>query len=277
MGKKYEKRSTLFSRLRVIGGIVLGTVAISGIVAETNATNVVTMERPASQSRAGDIPRPMYGFGLGREVNQGPVQNVDVLQDIILKKMGKLTLYIPSGFIAPVDGYRRDYDLVELWALLPCFEPLDRDNASEFHKVILDRVIKIRITSGERLNVGQPMLNTLLQDSVKKTDQPQADDYVVFNRGFGSEDLFVFQPASSVLYLSCDVPTQYLRWPHCRTSKRIWQDTSLEYYFERKFMANDTDHGLKIDEGVASLLNGFLKPDGKAGQSIRGKHCDQSS
>ena len=215
MGKKYAKKGALFSLFCGIGVIVQGPVAISGIVADSNATNVVTTERPVGKSRAGDIPRPAYGFGLGREVNQGPVQNVDVEQDIVSKKMGKQILHIPSGFVAPADGYRRDYDLVQLWALLPCFEPLDRDNAAEFHKNTLDRIIKIRISSGEKLNDGQAMLDFLLKNSVIKMDQPSDNDYQIFDRGFGTADLFVFRKLSFNLYFDCNVPDQYLRWLVC--------------------------------------------------------------
>lgn len=193
------------------------------------------------------------------------------------KKMGKQILHIPSGFVAPADGYRRDYDLVQLWALLPCFEPLDRDNAAEFHKNTLDRIIKIRISSGEKLNDGQAMLDFLLKNSVIKMDQPSDNDYQIFDRGFGTADLFVFRKLSFNLYFDCNVPDQYLRWPQCHTSKRIWEDTRVEYHFERKFIAKNVNDGLMIDEGVSSLLNGFLEPNGKAGQSIRGKPCDQSS
>ena len=200
MGKKYAKKGALFSLFCGIGVIVQGPVAISGIVADSNATNVVTTEGRVGKSRAGDIPRPAYGFGLGREVNQGPVQNVDVEQDIILKKMGKQILHIPRGFIAPTDGYRRDFDYAEIWALLPCFEPLNPGNAAEFGKVTLDRVIRIRVTFGEKLDSGQEMLNVLLRNSVKKSNQASSGDFLVYNRGFGSEDLFVFTTISPVFY-----------------------------------------------------------------------------
>lgn len=272
-GKKYAKKGVVFSLFCMIGFIVQGPVAASGIVAGFSAGNGITMRGVTDRGQASEMPRLAFEFGLSPNFNQSPVQNVDVEQDIVSKKMGKQILHIPRGFIAPTDGYRRDYDLVQLWALLPCFEPLDRDNAAEFHKNTLDRMIKIRISSGEKLNDGQAALDFLLKNSVIKMDQPPDDSYQIFDRGFGTADLFVFRKPSFNLYFDCNVPDQYLRWPQCHTSRRIWEDTRVEYHFERKFIAKNVNDGLMIDEEVSELLNGFLSLNNEKKIKMRNEKC----
>ena len=119
---------------------------------------------------------------------------------IVTRKMGSLTLHIPKGYLAPMDGYNRGFDYVKIWAKLPCLLPESASNTSEFHKNTLGSILIATLGAGDTGLTGQELLNVRLKDWDTEQSAHEVGKFVAYRDRLISVDIFALERFSDIFF-----------------------------------------------------------------------------
>ena len=193
--------------------------------------------------------------------------------EVVVTQIGGHIFHIPQGYVSTFLGYA---GYVQIQTLLPCLLPETPENTAEFHTNTWGKRVIATLSKWDYHNLtGAQWLGVLIQDSLfAKLKNESMKDKTIFIRQIGRTDLFwlknLFAYGGSDIFVRVGSEPLFLfecaahredPWPYfpsCSVREKMWGDVLLEYRYDRSFIDEDVENGIKIDERLHGLLESFM-------------------
>jgi hypothetical protein len=173
--------------------------------------------------------------------------------------------YLVSGSDIPKSNEPGYFTII---VLLPDLTPRTDENAGEFKKLGVGRLLRASVHHDMHLQATKIVINRFLSlGGVDRTEFFQTPNKLKLFRA-SIWDIYVsdYRSHTDLFFTTCDLDSQPSPWKSCHVMEQITKDDVLEYYFNKNYI-NDA---INIDADVRKLISTFSRKESDLPKTMSG-------